>query len=122
MAEPTDPSESTTEGARRSPGRTFDSRATYVIRVEAQLSSDWSARLGGLRIATFAAGGVRVAELTGELRDQAALLGVLTELYELGLPLLAVVRTPEADRAAAEPARERRDGGLVRWFAVSRPP
>lgn len=39
-----------------------------------------------------------MTELRGRLRDQAALLGVLLTLYDLGLPLLSV-----ACRVAVEP-------------------
>jgi hypothetical protein len=37
-----------------------------------------------------AAGQGQVTTLMGELRDQAALLGVLNSLYDLGFPLLRV--------------------------------
>jgi hypothetical protein len=97
-----DPPDLRSGNAWKSPVATFDGPARYTIRVEGHLGPDWSARLGGLRITTTP-GGVPVTELTGELRDQAALLGVLNALYELGLPLLAVVRLPGAghDPAAA---------------------
>jgi hypothetical protein len=88
-----DPPDLRSGKAWKSPVATFDGPARYTIRVEGHLSPDWSARLGGLGITTTP-GGVPVTELTGELRDQAALLGVLNALYELGLPLLAVVRLP----------------------------
>jgi hypothetical protein len=40
------------------------------------------------------AGDGATTELRGVLRDQAALLDVLTVLYDLGLPLLEVACTP----------------------------
>jgi hypothetical protein len=64
--------------------------ATCVIRVRGALSSDWSDRLGGLRIIVIRTGRHTVTELVGRLTDQAALHGVLSTLYELGLPLLTV--------------------------------
>ena len=53
--------------------------------------------LGGLRVARLdppAGGDAATSELRGELLDQAALLGVLTTLYDLGLPLLSVACAP----------------------------
>lgn len=70
--------------------------AVCVIRVRGALSSDWSERMGGLRIAVARAGPHTVTELTGRLLDQAALHGVLSTLYELGLPLVSLECTPIA--------------------------
>ena len=76
--------------------------AVCVVRVRGALSSDWSDRLGGLRITVVRAGRHTMTELVGRLTDQAALHGVLATLYELGLPLLSVecapapVRGPDA--------------------------
>jgi hypothetical protein len=61
-----------------------------VIRVRGALSSDWSDRLGGLRITVVHAGRHTITELVGRLTDQAAVHGVLAALYELGLPLISV--------------------------------
>jgi hypothetical protein len=73
---------------------TLHEPALCVIRVRGALSSDWSDRLGGLRIMVVRAGHHTVTELVGRLTDQAALHGVLSTLYELGLPLLSVECTP----------------------------
>jgi hypothetical protein len=76
---------------------TVEGPVACVIRVQGALPPGWSDYLGGLRIAVAdrgeAAGGA-TSELRGELLDQAALLGVLTTLYDLRLPLLAVVCVP----------------------------
>jgi hypothetical protein len=40
-------------------------------------------------------GQVPVTTLVGQLRDQAALIGVLNSLYELHLPILSVVHLEE---------------------------
>jgi hypothetical protein len=69
---------------------TLHEPAVCVIRVRGALSSDWSHRLGGLRIMVICAGRHTITELAGRLTDQAALHGVLSTLYELGLPLLSV--------------------------------
>lgn len=62
----------------------------YTIRVQGQLDGTWSNRLGGMRITVSGTGRHAVTVLFGHLVDQAALLGVLNALYELGLPLLSV--------------------------------
>ena len=65
--------------------------AIYRIRVRGQLNSSWSERLGGMTVTTT--GGRDTDETTmleGQLRDQAALTGVLNALYDLQFPLLSV--------------------------------
>ena len=68
----------------------MDDAVRCTIRVAGALEPRWSHRMGGLRVAADAAGGDATTELSGELTDQAALLGVLNSLYGLGLPLLSV--------------------------------
>ena len=65
--------------------------ATYRVTVQGALNEHWSNRLGGMNVTaikqkdeTF------VTILYGRLPDQAALLGILTTLYDLHLPLLSV--------------------------------
>ena len=72
-------------------GPQFGLPATYRIRVRGHLPQRWSDRLGGMTITTDdQAGEAPVTTLSGWLRDQAALLGVLNTLYDLHLPLLSV--------------------------------
>jgi hypothetical protein len=73
---------------------TLHEPAVCVIRVRGALSSDWSDRLGGLRITVLHAGQHTITELVGRLADQAALHGALATLYELGMPLLSVECIP----------------------------
>jgi hypothetical protein len=78
---------------------TMDGPVACVIRVRGALSPHWADRLGGLRITIAGrpqAGDRATSELRGELLDQAALLGVLRTLYDLGYPLLSVACTPAA--------------------------
>ena len=75
-------------------GITLHEPAVCVIRVRGALSSDWSERLGGMRITVVRAGRHTITELVGRLADQAALHGVLSALYELGLPLVSVECVP----------------------------
>jgi hypothetical protein len=97
-----------------------------VIRVQGGLAPRWADRLGGLAVTVGAPAGAgagepagaATTELRGELLDQAALLGVLTTLYDLRCPLLSVACTPArpaassgdvaAERPAAPPGRARR--------------
>lgn len=66
-----------------------------VIRARGGLDENWSARMRGLRI-TVERDEVNapVTVLRGELPDSAALNGVLTTLYSLGLSLVSVQSSP----------------------------
>jgi hypothetical protein len=69
----------------------MDEPRWYVIHAEGPLDATWSDRLGGLAIAPTGT----TTELSGLLRDQSALMGVLICLYDLGLPLISVAYRPE---------------------------
>jgi hypothetical protein len=65
--------------------------ATYRIDVEGVLDEIWADSLAGMRISTRKrADQSTVTTLTGRLKDQAELSGVLNGLYELHLPILSV--------------------------------
>lgn len=72
---------------------TSDGPATYAIWVQGELSVEWDDRLGGLQVRRVQPG--LITELVGTVVDQTALTGVLTTLYELGLPILSVERLAE---------------------------
>ena len=57
------------------------------IRVKGHIDRDWSDWIGGLTI-THTSPGETV--LTGSVRDQAALYGLLSRLADLGLQLIAL--------------------------------
>ncbi len=59
----------------------------FEIRVKGQLDESWSEWLAGLEIKL-----VKEEEmvLTGYIRDQAALMGILTRLYNLNLTIISV--------------------------------
>lgn len=64
---------------------------TYSIRVQGNLEKSWSDRLSGMEISKSRRKcQVPMTILVGQLRDQAALIGVLNTLYELHLPILSV--------------------------------
>ena len=79
--------------------------ARYFIRVQGVVDSRWTDRLGGMRVLQKEDGVGPSTVLSGELADQAALLGVLNCLYNLGLPLLSVryVGAPEDGRPSRQP-------------------
>ena len=55
------------------------------------MEQEWSERLQGMRIAAILnADDELITELSGVLPDQAALMGVLQQLYTCGAPLLSV--------------------------------
>jgi hypothetical protein len=62
---------------------------SYEIRVLGALDARWSTWFAGLDVSSTAVG---ETTLTGPLRDQAELHGVLARVRDLGLPLIAVRR------------------------------
>ena len=67
----------------------FDEAAFYQIVVQGRLNESTSEYLGGMTIQAVGHEAQRpVTTLSGCLRDQAALLGVLNTLYEMHLPIL----------------------------------
>jgi hypothetical protein len=75
------------------PKISVDQPAVYTIKVLGKLSQDWSERLSGMTILSYNTvlkDGMDVTTLTGKLQDQTELAGVLSTLYNLRLPLLAV--------------------------------
>ena len=59
----------------------------YQIRIKGHLDGSWSEWLGGLEISPLENG---ETVLTGPVRDQSALHGLLAKIRDLGLPLIAV--------------------------------
>jgi hypothetical protein len=84
--------------------------ATYQIRFQGRLDDTWSHYFGGMTVSTEPATGEPVSTLSGLVADQAALLGILNRLYDLGLPLLFVkclsIDGGSAGRQQAKPASE----------------
>ena len=79
------------------------------IRARGALDETWSARLRGLRITVERDDrNAPITILHGELPDDAALNGVLTTLYSLGLSLLSVQSTSGSGSPEGEPQPTRR--------------
>lgn len=70
-------------------GRIEAQPAGYEIRVKGTLSRQWSAWFDGW---TISASDREETVLTGPVRDQSALFGLLAKIRDLGLPLLLVRR------------------------------
>ena len=71
----------------------FDRPANYQISVLGRIDPTMSDLLGGMTISPDTVeADPPVTTLEGELRDQAALAGLLNTLYELHLPVLLVKR------------------------------
>jgi hypothetical protein len=69
---------------------TLDRPATYQIKVPGHIGESWSDWIGGMTItAETEVDGTSITTLTGTF-DQAALQGLLRQLYSLGLPLISV--------------------------------
>ena len=69
-------------------GPAFDRTAVYKIRVTGMLDQTWSDWFDGITINRQGDETIMV----GPVEDQAALLGILTKISDLGLTLLLVKR------------------------------
>ena len=70
---------------------TMSGPAIYRIRVRGKLDADFSDRLEGMHIENLAQNDGKVESvLEGRLPDQAALSGILNNLYDLHLPVMSV--------------------------------
>jgi len=75
------------------PSYVFDTPANYRVRVLGPMDKRRSEYLCGMRISSARRqDGPIVTTLTGELVDQAALMGVLNSLYDMGYALLKIER------------------------------
>jgi hypothetical protein len=72
-----------------------DEEAAYHITVEGLLDEGWSDWLGGMTITRCGSGDTL---LTGPVRDQSALHGILAKIRDLGLPLLSIRRVDARPR------------------------
>ena len=62
---------------------------SYEIKIKGHLDESWAEWFEGL---TFNYGSDGSTTLSGEIRDQAALHGLLKKIRDLGMPLLSVNR------------------------------
>jgi hypothetical protein len=78
----------------------IDEPAAYAIRVQGVIGPEWVDRLGGLEVRQVTTGLQPMTDLVGHVADQTALAGVLSTLFDLGLPIVSV------DRLVEPPPRE----------------
>ncbi len=65
----------------------------YRITISGTLDANWSKWFSGLTVqCDTAADGTPLTVLTGEVRDQAALRGILNKVWDLNLTLVAVTQ------------------------------
>ena len=70
----------------------------YRILLRGGLDERWSHTLAGMKISvSLDECQCLVTTLSGELQDQAALFGVLSLVYDLGLPVVLVQRLNEGN-------------------------
>ncbi len=92
------------------PHLSIDQPAAYRITVQGWVDSDWQDWFGGLQVSHLELAEdaqpdsacpprpVEVTILSGQVEDQAALLGTLQRLYAFGLPIISVeVLSPGTD-------------------------
>ena len=72
----------------------------YEVRLQGHLDRRWSNRLQGLSF-TFESDGTTI--LTGQIPDQAALHGLLTQIRDLGVPIVSIRRIDNEERRGPTP-------------------
>jgi hypothetical protein len=97
----------TATGAHDEPG-------LYEIRIQGHLDSRWAGRFEGM-VLTLEDNGHTL--LTGRVVDQAALHGLLRQVRDLGMPLIAVTRLSPGPAVASEVQPGGEAGGLGRRSA-----
>lgn len=72
-------------------GFNFKKAAIYKIVVNGMIDESWSDRYSGMQISIERKKGKAIiTTLVGEIRDQAALSGILTNLYEMHMTVISV--------------------------------
>ena len=80
----------------KQPPTVFDT-GYYRIEFQGNLSESWKEVVDGMHYQVrFDDSGSAVTELRGEIVDHAALFGLLSLIYDLGMPLLFVERVADA--------------------------
>ncbi len=79
----------------------FGAPGIYKIEVSGTLDRKWADRLAGMQITSRVdKDGHMITILTGNLRDQAQLSGVLNSLYDMHMPILLVKMIAEDNHVA----------------------
>jgi hypothetical protein len=75
----------------------------YCIQIQGHLAPEWSEWFDGMIVQCQPDG---TTTLSGPVRDQAALHGLLRKVRDLGMPLLSVIRV-KPDQTDASDVRQR---------------
>lgn len=70
--------------------------ARYQVRLQGQISADWSDWLSDLDVIAEGQSPAAVTTITGTVKDQAALFGLLSFIRDLGVALISVTYLPES--------------------------
>jgi hypothetical protein len=70
--------------------------ARYQVRLQGQISADWSDWLSDLDVTAEGRSPAIMTVLTGTVKDQAALFGLLSFIRDLGIALISVTYLPES--------------------------
>ena len=79
-----------------------DEPVSYQIQVHGRLSQTWADYLGSMAVSVSGESEGAVTTLSGQVMDQAALMGLLNSLYDLGFSLLSVDYQPNPRKEVAE--------------------
>ena len=66
----------------------MESEMIYIIRIKGSLDEGWSDWFDGMAIQPEQSGQTSIA---GPVRDQAALVGLINRIHDLGLVLISVI-------------------------------
>ena len=92
-----------------------DDSPQYRIEVRGWLEADWSEWFEGMAVQTgHDDGGGLITVISGPVRDQAALQGILTKVWNLNLPVLVVTCL------AGSPVASKRGPAPLSWAAWER--
>jgi hypothetical protein len=70
--------------------------ARYEIKVQGKLDAQWADWFNGMAVTSEESSeNAALTTLTGTVRDQSALRGILTRMWDLGLTLYSVTRLDE---------------------------
>jgi hypothetical protein len=69
--------------------------ARYQVRLQGQISADWSDWLSELDVTAEGRSPAIMTVLTGTVKDQAALFGLLSFIRDLGVALISVNYLPD---------------------------
>ena len=79
-----------------------DEPVSYQIQVQGRLSQTWADYLGSMAVSVSGESEGVVTTLSGQVMDQAALMGLLNSLYDLGFSLLSVEHQAKPRKEVAE--------------------